>query len=194
VTQRVVVVGAGIVGLCTAYSLRQRGAAVTVLEAESPGAGASSGNAGWLVPSVATPLPTPGLARTALRWMLGSSGPLSIRPRLDPALARWLWTFWRSCSPQAYARGLAATAELNREAVRRYDAMEADGVRFELYREGVIVLYLEETALEKDWRALEAMGMYGFARPHPWTGMRSGGSSRACRPPSGAGSGCVASA
>ncbi|MCI0423330.1 MAG: FAD-dependent oxidoreductase, partial [Acidobacteria bacterium] len=67
---RIVVVGAGVIGLLCAYELRKRGADVTILDKGKPGGACSLGNAGWIVPSFSTPLPAPGLTWTALRWML----------------------------------------------------------------------------------------------------------------------------
>ncbi|MFS8583209.1 MAG: FAD-dependent oxidoreductase, partial [Limnochordales bacterium] len=60
-SKRVVVVGAGIVGLWTAYELRRRGMDVVVIDKAELGSGSSFGNAGWVIPARALPLPAPGL-------------------------------------------------------------------------------------------------------------------------------------
>ena len=64
------VIGAGIVGLASAVELARRGMSVAVVDRASPGSGASFGNAGWLTPSLASPLAQPGSVRKALKWML----------------------------------------------------------------------------------------------------------------------------
>lgn len=161
----IVVVGAGIIGLCVAYSLQARGADVVILEAGEPGAGASSGNAGWITPSISGPLPMPGLARTSLRWMISASSPLYIRPRFDLEFLAWLLRFWRSCTREAYDRGVAATAELNRETTHLFAAMRAQGVSFELHEEGVIVVYRDERGRAADLPKFEELAQFGFKQP-----------------------------
>src|SRR5687767_7973477 len=109
---RAVVVGAGVIGLCAARELARRGWAVTVVDGRRPGAGASHGNAGWVVPSLSGPVPAPGLVGTSLRWMLRPASPLYVKPRPDPGFARWLLAFWRNCRASVFDEGLAATATL----------------------------------------------------------------------------------
>src|SRR5205814_6769405 len=94
----VIVVGGGVIGLCTAFALQQRGVPVTVIDAGPRERAASHVNAGWVVPTLAEPVPAPGLIATSLRWMLHSESPLYIRPRLDPAFLRWTLRFWRHCN------------------------------------------------------------------------------------------------
>src|SRR5437764_14823472 len=67
---RVIVVGGGISGLCVAYFLRKAGLEVQVLETRRVGSGASWGNAGWVTPAQAGPLPEPGLLGYGLRSLL----------------------------------------------------------------------------------------------------------------------------
>ena len=87
----VIIIGGGVIGLCTAYSLQQRDIPVTVLDAGPADQAASHVNAGWIVPAMAEPVPAPGLIATSLRWMLRSDSPLFIDPRAlrDPAFLRW---------------------------------------------------------------------------------------------------------
>jgi len=77
---RVVVIGGGIIGLLCAHHLRRLGAEVVVLERQRVGAACSAGNAGWVTPSISTPVPAPGLRTKMLRWMLRPDSPLYIRP------------------------------------------------------------------------------------------------------------------
>ena len=105
---RVIVVGGGAVGLCVAEVLSSRGGEVTVLERDRCGGGASAGNAGWITPSLAIPVPGPGVIGESLRWLIDPSGPLWIRPTLSPAMIEWIARFLVSCSRSAYRRGLVA--------------------------------------------------------------------------------------
>ena len=63
----IVVVGGGVIGLCTAFALQQRGVPVTVLDAGPAERAASHVNAGWIVPTLAEPVPAPGLIGTSLQ-------------------------------------------------------------------------------------------------------------------------------
>ncbi len=83
---RVSVIGGGAVGLCVAEALTSRGAEVTVFERDRCGSAASAGNAGWITPSLAIPVPGPGVIGESLRWLVDPSGPLWIRPTLSPAM------------------------------------------------------------------------------------------------------------
>ena len=84
---RVIVIGGGAVGLCAAEALSARDCEVTVVEADRCGAGASAGNAGWITPSLAAPVPGPGVIAASMRWLVNPSGPLWIRPTLSPETA-----------------------------------------------------------------------------------------------------------
>src|SRR5690606_9464538 len=81
--RRVAVVGAGMVGLATAWFLRERGVEVTVLDRKGVAAGASWGNAGWLTPAIATPLPEPAVLRYGMRAVLSANSPVYVPPTLD---------------------------------------------------------------------------------------------------------------
>jgi D-amino-acid dehydrogenase len=138
----VVVVGGGVVGLCTAYYLAKAGLAVEVVERRGLGSGVSRGNAGWVCLSHSTPVPAPGVVRYALRSLGRPDSPLYLRPLPDPAFARWLWRFWRSSTPAAFRRGYAAIAELNRTTFDLFDGLRAAGVETTLTRPGMVHAFL----------------------------------------------------
>jgi len=100
---RVAVVGAGIVGVCTAWSLRQRGFEVTVFERRGGVAQeASFGNAGVIAPGYVTPWASPGMPTKVLRYLLKAESPVLFRPNLDPALWRWLARWLGECRLERY--------------------------------------------------------------------------------------------
>ncbi|MBA3450984.1 MAG: FAD-dependent oxidoreductase [Chloroflexia bacterium] len=160
--QPVVVVGGGIIGLCTAFALHQRGVAVTVLDAGPAERAGSHVNAGWIVPTLAEPVPAPGLMATSLRWMLRSDSPLYIRPRLDPAFLRWTLRFWRHCNARDFLAGTEAIAAFGARALALYDAMREAGVRYEEHRDGLLFAYRTTAALDHDHAALEPVRRFGF--------------------------------
>jgi D-amino-acid dehydrogenase len=163
----ITIIGAGIIGLNLAFAFERRGWEVTLVEARSPGYGASSVNAGWIVPSHAGPVPAPGLVRTSMRWMLHSDSPLYIQPRLDREMARWLISFWRNCNATAYDAGLAANAELSRRTFELYDELTAAGVEFEQHKVGVLFAFISQAKLEHDLHRMEMLSAFGFAPPEP---------------------------
>ena len=94
----ILVIGGGVIGLATALALIEAGRSVRVLEADLIGSGASHGNCGTLTPSHAPPLAAPGMVALGLRWMFTPDAPLYLKPRLDPALWRWLAHFAARCN------------------------------------------------------------------------------------------------
>lgn len=159
-----VIIGGGVIGLCCAFALRRRGVTVTLLDAGPAERAASHGNAGWVVPSLAGPVPAPGLVATSMRWMLRPDSPLYVQPRLDPAFWRWLLAFWRRCNQRDYAAGFAAIGELGRQTLALYDGLATAGVRFEEHRSGIIHAYREPAALAHDYGDLEQLRPFGYDR------------------------------
>jgi D-amino-acid dehydrogenase len=141
----VVVVGGGVVGLCTAYYLAVSGVPVEVVERRGLGSGVSRGNAGWVCLSHSTPVPAPGVVRYALRSLGRPDSPLYLRPLPDPAFVRWLWRFWRSSTPAAFRRGYAAIAELNQDTFDLFDGLREAGVDTTLTRPGMVHAFLSPT-------------------------------------------------
>lgn len=122
--QRVAVIGAGMVGLSTAWFLQERGVEAVVFDQDDVAAGSSRGNAGWLTPSMATPLPEPSVLRYGVRAMLRPSSPVYIPPSLRPRLLRFLLAFARNCTQPRWERAMAALVQLNRGALQAYEQLE----------------------------------------------------------------------
>jgi D-amino-acid dehydrogenase len=144
---RTVVIGGGVVGLACAHALRKQGEEVTVLDSTEPGAGCSKGNAGWIVPTLAEPLPTPGLTWTSMLWLLRRDSPLHINPRAALGLAPWLWAFWRHCNADDFRSGRRAWEIVANDVMESFDALASDGVRFEMHSAGLLFVFLREAAM-----------------------------------------------
>jgi D-amino-acid dehydrogenase len=161
---RVAVVGAGVVGLACAWELRRRGADVVVLERGAVGAGVSRGNTGWVSPSLTYPLPAPGMVREGLRQLLTGGEAFVLRPSLDPAFVRWLWSFRRNCSRDRFDAGVRALLGLNRRTLELFDAYRDAGVRFEMHTAGLVVAARSAAGLHlhrSTFRRLRELGYEG---------------------------------
>ncbi|HVL56731.1 MAG TPA: D-amino acid dehydrogenase [Burkholderiaceae bacterium] len=116
------VVGAGVVGVCTAWWLRERGFDVTVIERRGGVAEETSyGNAGVIAPGYATPWAAPGMPRKVLSYLFDAAAPVVLRPTLSPALWRWLGLWLRECELQRYRRNksrMQRIAHYSREQLR----------------------------------------------------------------------------
>ena len=123
-----VVVGAGVVGLSTAWFLQERGVAVTVLDRAGVAAGASWGNAGWLAPGLTIPLNEPSVLRYGLRSLLNPTAPLHIPLSVDPGLWSFLLRFAAHCRWSSWTRAVRANRSLNAECVEAFDVLTANGV------------------------------------------------------------------
>jgi D-amino-acid dehydrogenase len=164
---RVVIVGAGVAGLCSAYYLRKRDVDVTVLEGRTVGsrAAASYGNGGWITPAQAGPLPEPGLTIYGLRALLSADSALYFRPSYMPKLAPWLARFWTYCNSTDYERGWAAIASLCRHVFRLVDEMAEDGVEFEIYKDGMVCATAGPGKAQQVLDEMEPMRRFGFELP-----------------------------
>lgn len=112
--QRVVILGAGVAGVCSALYAARAGHDVTVVDRDRPDRFTTShGNAGLLTPSHIVPLAAPGVVAQGLRWMRDPESPFYVQPRLDADLLRWGWRFWRSGTAEHVERSAPLLRDLN---------------------------------------------------------------------------------
>ncbi len=110
---RVAIVGAGIIGVTTAYELAVLGHEVTVFERRgSVAAEASFANAGVIAPGYVTPWAAPGMPFKVLRHLLGTHAPVRLGGWAVAAHLPWMWRWWRACRPSAYLANRAAMHRL----------------------------------------------------------------------------------
>lgn len=121
--EHVLVIGAGMVGLATAWYLQEEGLEVTVLDSDGVAAGSSWGNAGWLAPTLTLPLPEPAVLATGLRALTSPNSPLYVPFRVDPRLWQFLLGFARHCTPRAWRRAIRVFNKANRLALDAYDGL-----------------------------------------------------------------------
>ncbi len=123
-----IVVGAGIVGLSTAWFLQERGVDVTVVDRTGVAAGASWGNAGWIAPALTLPLNSPAALRYGLRALFDPTAPLHIPITADSALGVFLMQFVANCRRSSWKRAVRANVPLNEECLEAFDVLIANGI------------------------------------------------------------------
>lgn len=124
----VAIVGAGMVGLATAWHLQERGVEVTVIDRTGVAAGASWGNAGWLTPALVAPLPEPAVLRYGLRALVSSRSPVYAPLAADRDLARFMTGFLRHSTHARWQGALRNLLPLLKEALPAFDHLAAQGI------------------------------------------------------------------
>lgn len=159
----VIVIGAGIVGLCTAYALRKAGLTVTVIDPEEPGSQCSYGNAGAISFGSLAPLAMPGVMKNAAAMLLDADSPLHVPFRYWMHAAPWLSRFVASATPQRVEQIASALQQLFAGAMDNHQALAREiGCPQRVVQTGQLHLYRDVDALAKDagsWRLRERHGV-----------------------------------
>lgn len=143
---RVLVIGAGVVGLSCAWSLQDYGVEVQLVDRKAPGAGSSWQNAGFVSPSLSVPLPEPSILRYGIRAVLSPGSPVKLALRPDRKLAEFMVRLARHCTHKSWAGAMAAYRPLNAGAVAAYEAQREGGVSFEMWTGDVLSCFEDEGA------------------------------------------------
>lgn len=160
----VVIVGAGVIGLCTAYYCARRGFRVTVIDRHSARRdGCSFGNAGLVVPSHFVPLAAPGMVALGLKWMWQPASPFYIKPRWDFALFDWGFKFWRAANARHVERAAPLLKDLSLASRACFEELAAlPGVDFGFVRNGLLMLCQSEATLHEESKAAERARALGL--------------------------------
>lgn len=158
---RVVILGAGVIGITSAYYLSRAGAQVTVIDRQAGAAMETSfGNAGQVSPGYSTPWAAPGIPLKALKWMFQRHAPLAIRPDGSWHQLAWMAAMLRHCSPGRYVvnkERMLRLAEYSRDCLRQ---LRADtGIHYEHRTGGTLQLFRQDgqmRAAERDIEVLQA--------------------------------------
>jgi glycine/D-amino acid oxidase-like deaminating enzyme len=143
--RRILVLGAGVVGVNAALELLKRGYAVTIVDDRGPGLGTSFGNAGCIAVAEITPISMPGLIWDVPRMLLDPLGPLAIRWQYLPRLMPWLWRFWMAAGKRRVEAITAALGSLVGRAWTDWDAVIAEaGIRDLFVKNGALFVYRTE--------------------------------------------------
>jgi D-amino-acid dehydrogenase len=164
---KIVVVGAGIVGLATAYELAIAGHEVTVIEAQAGvGQGASGGNGAQLSYSYVQPLADPSIWRLLPKLLLQKNSPLRFSPKLSWHQWRWILEFMGACTQAQSQRATDALLKLGAHSQQRFEAMMAkfqiapESISFQ--QNGKLVLYRSEGSFSLAMTQLEYQAKVGL--------------------------------
>lgn len=159
-----VVIGGGVIGVCSAYYLARAGWDVTLVEKGDICAGSSYGNGGLVVPSHSVPLAAPGVWLKGLRWMLSPESPFYIKPRLSPELMSWLWHFRRFCNPEHVRRALPVIRDLSYASLALFRELAAiEGFEFGYHQDGVLAIFRTEKGYEEGLKEARLLSEGGVA-------------------------------
>ena len=163
---QVTVLGAGIIGVSTAWHLLQRGHTVTLVDRQPDAALETSfGNAAQISVSYCEPWANREAPLKALKWMFSATSPLLFRPQLDPA--QWLWglKFLGQCNDAAFVRNVAqlvALGSYSHAALK--DVVAATGIEFHRLERGIAHYYTDEKSFAGAAQAASVMQQFGVKR------------------------------
>lgn len=147
----ITILGGGIIGLFSAYFLRQEGFDVTILDQGDGQEGCSHGNAGMVVPSHFIPLAAPGMIEKGLKWMFDRESPFYVKPRLSLDLIRWGWAFYQAANTKHVDRAVPALRDLGLFSRQLYhDLAETLPFSFSYEEKGLLMICQKESTWDEE--------------------------------------------
>ena len=161
---KVTVLGAGVIGVTTAYQLARSGHDVTVVDRQpGPALETSYANAGEISFGYCSPWAAPGIPLKALKWMLMEHPPLILRPKLDRAMLSWLARMLANCTSGCYARNksrMLRLAEYSRIALASLRA--ETGLTYDDRMQGTLQLFRTQRQLDASAKDVERLSADGI--------------------------------
>lgn len=150
-SKKIIIIGGGIIGICSAYYLQKDGHHVTIIDQSNMDAGASYVNAGYLSPSHIIPLSAPGVMKKGLKWMLNPASPLYIKPRLDADFLKWSYAFNKSCNSNHVKKAIPAIKDIALLSQELYDDIKRnENFTFHHEKKGLLMLCQTDRMLEEE--------------------------------------------
>lgn len=161
---KIIVLGAGVIGVTSAWYLARAGHEVTVIDRQpGPALETSFANAGEISPGYSAPWAAPGIPMKALKWMFQAHAPLVLQPKVDRQRVEWIARMLGNCTTAAYARNksrMVRLAEYSRDCLI---ALRADtGIAYDERTQGTLQLFRKPEQVEaaaKDIAVLRADGV-----------------------------------
>jgi D-amino-acid dehydrogenase len=165
--ERIVVVGAGVIGVVIAYELQRRGRSVIVVDRDEPARGASYGNMASIAVTEFMPASRPAVWRQMPKWLLDPEGPVRVRPSYMPKLVPWFARFLAASRPsklrELEAQGAALCGRVYEDLM---PLLRDTGLTDMLTEEGCLALYAGDAELAADRDHIEILERFGFAHRH----------------------------
>lgn len=161
---KIVILGAGVIGVTSAWYLSNAGHEVVVVDRQpAPARETSFANAGEVSPGYSAPWAAPGVPLKAMKWMFQRHAPLVVQPKPDLAKLSWLARMLMNCTPAAYKVNKARMvrlAEYSRDCLQVL--REETGIAYDERTRGTLQLFRKEAqvaAAEKDIAVLREGGV-----------------------------------
>ena len=162
---RVVVLGAGVVGVASAYYLAEAGHEVVLIDRQpGPALETSFANAGEISPGYASPWAAPGIPLKAMRWLFMKHAPLILNPRVDMAMLRWIAAMLRNCTSARYALNksrMVRLAEFSRDELIALRARLP--LAYDQRSQGTLQLFRTQKQLDDSAGDIAVLEDYGVA-------------------------------
>ncbi|MEM7797713.1 MAG: FAD-dependent oxidoreductase [Chloroflexota bacterium] len=158
----VLVIGGGVIGVCSALYLTRAGYQVTLLEKKDICSGASHGNACWIAVAHSEPVAAPGVITQGLKWLLDNKSPFYIKPRINLDLMRWLWQFRKASTVEQAERGTRINLALSRQSLSLYKELVEEGLAFDFAQKGLLHVHLSEKAKKAGKAELSRLKRFGI--------------------------------
>lgn len=161
---KVIVLGAGVIGVTSAYQLARAGHEVTVIDRQpGPALETSFANAGEVSFGYCSPWAAPGIPIKAMKWLFMQHAPLILRPKVDAAMLSWIAKMLRNCTSERYAINKSRMLRIADYARIALAAMrEETGIAYDERMQGTLQLFRTQAQLDasaKDVKALAADGV-----------------------------------
>ena len=147
---KVIVLGGGVIGLCSAYYLKDSGFEVTILDKGDFSSGTSFENAGMIVPSHFVPLAQPGMIAKGIKWMFDAESPFYVKPRFSRSLLDWGWKFYQHSSEKHVKGAAQLLKELNLESKKLYVSLCDQLEDIKIDEKGLIMYCQTQRALDEE--------------------------------------------
>lgn len=159
-----IVLGAGVIGVTTAWYLAKQGHEVTVVERQpGPALETSFANAGQVSPGYSSPWAAPSIPKKAPRWLMMKHAPLILRPAVDWEMLSWGAAMLRNCTSTRYALNKERMVRLAEYSRDQLDALRGEtGITYDGRQQGTLQLFRTEKQLHdvgKDVKVLNAEGV-----------------------------------
>lgn len=163
---KVVVLGAGIIGISTAWHLLEQGHEVTVVDRQPDAALETSfANGAQISVSFCEPWANAGAPLKVAKWLLRDDAPLLFRPKLDPHQWRWGLSFLTQCHDAAFERNVRQLVALGRYSHESLKAVvAATGIRYDRLERGILHFFSSQADLDAGAEGAALMRRFGVDR------------------------------